>query len=120
MKIFNKLKGDYGEDLAAEYLKKIGYTVLKRNYKNEYGEIDVIALGEEYLVFVEVKMRTTDAFGLPSEAVTNTKMRKICQVAGAYIASKQLFDMPVRFDVIEILNGEINHIKNAFESYLSF
>lgn len=50
MKIFNKLKGDYGEDLAAEYLKKIGYTVLKRNYKNDYGEIDVIALGEEYLV----------------------------------------------------------------------
>ena len=49
MKIFNKLKGDYGEDLAAEYLKKIGYTVLKRNYKNEYGEIDEDKLMETAL-----------------------------------------------------------------------
>lgn len=120
MKIFNKVKGNLGEDIAADYLKKAGYTILKRNYKNDYGEIDIIALGEEYLIFVEVKMRTSTQFGLPAEAVTKAKMRKISQVAGGYIASKQLFDMPVRFDVIEVLGTEVNHIKNAFESYLSF
>ncbi len=65
-------------------------------------------------VFVEVKTRTTDFYGRPAEAVTFQKQRKYRQFALAYLSGRGLDDVPVRFDVIEIFMGEINHIENAF------
>ena len=109
-----KLLGKVGEDKAAQYLKKKGIKVLERNYKNHFGEIDIIAKDGEYTVFIEVKTRTSDDFGTPSEAVDYRKRQKYGLIAKSYLAAKGLFDTAVRFDVIEVENGKINHISDAF------
>ena len=111
---YKKLLGRVGEDKAADFLKKQGFKVTERNYKNAFGEIDIIAKDGEYTVFIEVKTRTGDAFGAPSEAVDARKRQKYAKVAKAYLAYKGLLDCACRFDVIEIEDGKINHIKDAF------
>lgn len=116
----NKQKGKLGEDLAAKYLKKKGYEIIARNYKNSYGEIDIIAAHSGYLIFVEVKARSSQEFGRPAEAVNNHKQRKISQVASGYIHVKRLYDADVRFDIVEVCDGQINHIENAFDSYIRY
>ena len=118
----NKLRGNAGERIAESYLKKHGYRILSRNFSTETGEIDLIVTDNEYLIFVEVKARLSDEFGLPSEAVDIRKQRKISMVASQYIKKNMLFGAPVRFDVIEVYfeTESINHIKNAFESYLRY
>ena len=114
MKIFNRLKGNMGEDLATDFLKRKKYKILERNYKNRVGEIDIIAKDKKIVVFVEVKARTSDQFGLPCEAVDLKKQQKIHNVASVYLKQQKLEDSEFRFDVIEILDGEINHIKDCF------
>ena len=109
-----KLLGKVGENKAAAFLKKQGIKILERNYKNNFGEIDIIAKDGEYTVFIEVKTRTDSAFGVPSEAVDYRKRQKYGLIAKAYLASKGLFDTAARFDVIEVENGKINHISDAF------
>lgn len=118
----NKLRGNAGERIAESYLKKHGYRILSRNFSTETGEIDLIATDNEYLIFAEVKARLSDEFGLPSEAVDIRKQRKISMVASQYIKKNMLFGAPVRFDVIEVYleTENVNHIKNAFESYLRY
>lgn len=118
----NKLRGNAGERIAESYLKKHGYRILSRNFSTETGEIDLIVTDNEYLIFVEVKARLSDEFGLPSEAVDIRKQRKISMVASQYIKKNMLFGAPVRFDVIEVYleTENVNHIKNAFESYLRY
>ena len=113
-KIFNKVVGDKGEGLAISYLKKQKYKILTTNFKNKIGEIDIIAKDKGILVFIEVKYRTNDYFGLPREAVTDQKQRKIKFVATSYITKNNLFDCPCRFDVVEILDNKINLIKDCF------
>ena len=122
MKRNNKTTGAAGEDAAAAYLKKAGYEILARNYVSRAGEIDIVAAGEGYLVFVEVKTRQSDLFGVPAEAVDIFKRRKISQAAAAYIAKMLLYDQPVRFDVIEVClsSGRLNHIVDAFNSFLRY
>lgn len=117
-----KAKGDFGEKLAVKYLKKQGYRILNTNFKTELGEIDIVMTDEVTLIFVEVKSRSTDNFGYPSEAVTFHKRGKINQVASQYIKKFMLFNVDVRFDVVEIYLEEnrINHIVNAFDSYLRY
>ena len=73
MKIFNKLKGDFGEEKATRYLKKQKYKILKRNFKNSIGEIDIIAKQKDVIVFVEVKARISQKFGHPFEAIDEEK-----------------------------------------------
>ena len=114
MKIFNKLKGDIGEELATRYLIKNHYKILDRNFKNSIGEIDIIAKTKDIVVFVEVKYRSTNLFGEPKEAVNIFKQQKIQKVAMCYLKLKKLEDKNIRFDVIEILDDKINHIENAF------
>ena len=109
-----KLLGSVGEKAAVKFLKKQGFKILETNYKNLFGEIDIIAKDGEYTVFTEVKTRSSDAFGAPSEAVDFKKRKKYEMIAQGYIVSKGIFDSAVRFDVIEIENGKINHIKDAF------
>lgn len=106
--------GAKGEFDATAYLKKKKYKILEKNYKNKLGEIDIIAKDKDYLVFVEVKTRSSQFFGRPSEAVTPTKQHKVRMAAQFYLKDKKLYDQPCRFDVIEVLDGEINHIENAF------
>ena len=121
-KVFNKETGGVGEKIAEKYLKSKGYVILERNYKTDVGEVDIIANDGNYLVFIEVKARRTDEFGLPAEAVDERKQRKISMVAAQYIKRNMYFNSACRFDVIEIYLGtrEINHIENAFDSYLKY
>ena len=113
-KIFNKVSGYGGEQKAVEYLKKKGYKILKTNYVTKIGEIDIIAKDGSCYVFVEVKFRASDYFGRPSEAVNIYKQRKIRNVATIYINKNRLFNETCRFDVIEVLGDEVNHIQNCF------
>ncbi|HDH06133.1 MAG TPA: YraN family protein [Nitrospirae bacterium] len=110
--------GQRGEGLAVEFLKKKGYKIIKQNYKTRIGEIDIIADDGGTLVFVEVKTRESIAYGMPFEAVTRYKKRKIANVALLYL--KKIKEVPpCRFDVVSIYydNGspEFELIKDAFE-----
>ena len=111
---YKKLLGRIGENKAAEFLKKQGYKILETNYKNSLGEIDIIAKDGEYTVFAEVKTRTTESFGAPSEAVDFRKRRQYFKVAQFYAVKKGISGAPMRFDVIEIEKEKINHIIDAF------
>ncbi|AMW20742.1 YraN family protein [Mycobacteroides chelonae] len=109
--------GSRGEDLAADYLSKDGFTVLDRNWRCRYGELDIIATDGEALVFVEVKTRTGRAFGTPAEAVTHTKLRRLRRLAGIWLAAHDGSWVAVRIDVIEVrLSGSgpaITHIRGV-------
>ena len=107
--------GNYGETLTAEYLQKSGYELLERNYRLRTGEIDIVATKDDFLVFVEVKLRKSGAFGRPCSAVNGAKMKKIIKTALHYMQKNQAFDKMVRFDVVEITGEDINHIEGAFE-----
>ena len=109
--------GKRSEIIAADYLKKKGYKILETNYKNKVGEIDVIAKDKDYIVFVEVKARMSQAFGHPFEAIDERKQQKIHAVASLYMVKHGIYGKPCRFDAISILgleNPEITHIIDAF------
>lgn len=112
-----KTFGNKGEDIAADFLKKKGYKIIQRNYKTPLGEADIIVKDNNTIVFVEVKARTSDAFGQPFEAVNYRKQEKFKKIALYYLKHNKS-EMPVRFDVVSILskkgNNEINHIMEAF------
>ena len=108
-------KGRQYELLAAEYLKNKGYLIIEQNFLAKTGEIDLIAKDDNTLVFCEVKYRTTEAFGLPQEAVDYKKQLKIRKTAAYYLYKNGYpEEQQVRFDVIGILKDKINHIKDAF------
>lgn len=107
--------GNLGEDAASEYLKKNGYIVIERNYRLRTGEIDIIATIDDFLVFVEVKFRENDLLARPGAAVGREKINKIVKTSLHYMQKHNDFERMVRYDVIEILKGEINHIIGAFE-----
>jgi putative endonuclease len=114
MKTDKRVFGDAGENLAVKYLENKNYKILKRNYVCPLGEIDVIARRENDLVFVEVKTRSTAAFGGALLAVTELKRRKTARAAISYIKRfKPKYDNII-FDIIAITDGEIEHIENAF------
>ncbi|GBD98391.1 hypothetical protein BMS3Abin07_00403 [bacterium BMS3Abin07] len=110
--------GERGEDLAVSYLKKSGYRIIERNYRNPFGEIDIIALHSGTIVFVEVKTRKTDEYGMPFEAVNYHKQRKLKNTALMYLKRFKK-GVSARFDVVSIFmnNGEekVRLIKDAFE-----
>lgn len=113
--------GKVAEDLAAEYLQKNGYKIITRNFRFQKAEIDIIAEKENLIIIVEVKARSTDAFMLPQEAVTKTKIKSIVTAANHYLEE---FDKnsEVRFDIISVLPDEkkkliVEHITGAFEAF---
>ncbi len=109
----NKRLGSRGEGKARRYLKRNGWKILEKNYKNPFGEVDIIAQKEDVIAFIEVKTRLSDKYGQPSEAVTENRKRKYILAANYYFTGREI-EVTVRFDIIEILYGEINHIENAF------
>ena len=114
-KQFNKVEGTKGEIKACNYLKKKKYKILEVNYRNRLGQIDIIAQQKKTIVFIEVKSRSTLAFGRPSEAVDRRKQEKIKSVAMLYLIANKLTESQSRMDVIEMIgDNEINHIINAF------
>lgn len=110
----NRKSGIDGENTAAEYLKKQGYIILERNFSTKIGEIDIIAQDKDTIVFVEVKARENTKFGQPIESITQQKVHSIIRTAQWYLTAKRKYNSPCRFDVVEILRGEVTHTKNAF------
>lgn len=101
--------------MAATYLQHQGVTIWERNYLCQSGEIDLIGRDQEYLVFFEVKYRSSADMGHPEEAVGPSKRRRICRVADYYRYVKRISqEVAVRYDVIAIEGEQIRWIKNAF------
>lgn len=109
-----RVVGRRGEDVAAKYLAKEKYKILDRNFACHFGEIDIVALDGDTVVFVEVKARKNDSFGLPREAVNTHKQKTIVQCAKYWLYNKRRTGAAVRFDVVEILGDKVNHIVDAF------
>ncbi len=108
--------GTHYEDIAVKFLEDNKYTILERNFRFHRDEIDIIAKDKDTIVFVEVKYRSTEIKGYPSEAVDYKKQKVISKVALYYITSKlKRTEVPCRFDVVGILGDKIEHIKNAFD-----
>ena len=123
MKKFNKEVGNYGENIAKNYLMSENYELLELNYRNRYGEIDIICFDKDVIVFVEVKSRFDTTFGNPLESINLKKQKKIVNLSLLYIIKKRFTNINCRFDVIEIYfnkfndANKINHIKDAFRTY---
>lgn len=112
----NRTAGALGEDAACQALRRARIKVLERNYRRPTGEIDIIAQEGRTLLFIEVKARSSTKYGRPAEAVTRTKQLHILRTAMCYLAEHGLDDASVRFDVIEVLPGEVRHIRAAFDA----
>lgn len=111
--------GLVGEKLAANHMKNKGYCILDQNYRTKIGELDIIAKKDNSIVFIEVKTRTSNVYGRPSEAVDTKKQKKIRRLSQQYIVYKNLKENWIyRFDVIEVhiigKKYKIEHIENAF------
>ena len=116
--------GKRGESLVGHYLEQKGFKVLAYNYKQKFGEVDIIAQKEEVIAFVEVKLRTNPLFSM-SDLITKSKKDKIIKTAKYYIANNNFTDTIFRFDVAFVheceINGqldyEIEYLENAFAPY---
>lgn len=113
-----KTIGNTAENIAKNFLKTKGYTIITSNFRSKSGEIDIIASDNDYLVFIEVKYRKSLKNGLPREAVNYKKQLHIIQTAQYYLLINNIYNKNCRFDVVEIFgnieNPEINLIQNAF------
>lgn len=105
--------GRQAEDLAARFLLDNGYTLVTRRFSARGGEIDLIALDGEILVFVEVKARDGRT-GRPEEAVDMRKARRLAAAAQAYLAKMNEVDRTIRFDLVAIEGQEIRHLPDFF------
>ncbi len=117
MKSDNRIKGIYAENIACIYLCEKGYTLLKRNFNVKGAEIDIIAMKNRILSIIEVKARSSEEYGRPSEAVDFKKQTKIKYAAALYYQCNELLEFDeFSFDVIEIdlVSDSINHLINAF------
>ncbi|EAY31138.1 YraN family protein [Microscilla marina] len=118
MKTPQQKKGKYGENLAAAFMQNKGYTLLERNYRYKRGEIDIIAQTGDVLVFVEVKLRSSDNFGLPEESVSENQQNLIIQTAEQYIEEID-WESDIRFDIVAIelkshQSPQITYFEDAF------
>ena len=113
--------GKKGEQAAANFMKNEGYKVLKRNWSMYRHEIDIVAEDEEYIIFVEVKTRTSRQWGNPEDFISKAKIRRIVEAADLYLQINDI-EKPARFDIISaVWDGqvfEIEHIDDAFLSPL--
>ncbi len=99
----NKQTGKLGEDLAAHYLKKNGYTILHRNYATRYGELDIVATKNNKVCFIEVKTRSNLLKGKPHEAVTYRKIQHLKFAAEIYLLKNKIKDCKLSLDSISII-----------------
>jgi putative endonuclease len=116
-----KEKGQEGERLAVRFLRRQGYRILDRNYRNRLGEIDIVAEDRGVLVFTEVRTLKASAGHLPEETIQWKKQQRLSRTALAYIQYKRLEDRPARFDVVSVIfDGDrptLRHIPDAFEMW---
>jgi putative endonuclease len=120
MTLRRKLLGRQGEDAATNYLKKNNYQILCRNYTCKLGEIDIVARERDFIVFVEVRSRSSEDFGLPQETINRRKKMKLRNLARYYLKETGKSDENCRFDIIALVLEEggnvkrLEHIENAF------
>lgn len=112
-------QGRAAEEAAVQYLQKQGYEILARNYYIKGGEIDIVAQNENVIVFVEVRMRKQNYFGMPEETVDVKKQQRIIKTAEHFLVEHGLIDAYCRFDVLGVSKKkedayEIRHYSNAF------
>lgn len=110
--------GKRGEQIAGRYLRRSGYLIIARNYRAAGAEVDLIAVEDQTLVFVEVKARTGTALGSPEEAVDERKQERIRRAAQVYAIQHRVLEAPMRFDVVAITgagrNRRLELIRDAF------
>ena len=116
-----KSLGRRGEDAAAKYLRRLGYVIVARGHKGAIGEIDLVAVDQRIVVFVEVKTRTSHDAGHPADAVDDAKQRRLTRLALSYLKRHDLLEHAARFDVVAVTwpagkgKPTIEHFINAFE-----
>jgi putative endonuclease len=112
--------GRQGEKLAQEYLKEHGYFIVETNYRSPEGEVDFVASRGDFLVFVEVRARSTRKFGTPEESLTSRKRQKLIAVSQHYLQNRDISHPFWRMDFIAVeLDGSgtptrIEHFEDAF------
>lgn len=113
-----KIIGKEGEKLAINFLEKKGYTILEKNFRCFLGEIDIIGLNKKIIVFIEVKLRNSNKFGLAQNSLIKTKQKRLKKIALYYLKTKNLLESSSRFDVVAInlenKKYKITLFKNAF------
>lgn len=115
-----KVTGRAGEEYAYQYLEKLGYKIVERNYQTRYGEIDLICRDDKGLVFVEVKTKTGLGFGSPEEMFDRRKLEKVRKMSTIYLGGKEV---ACRIDMIAVVidrregSAEIRHYKNVAEQF---
>ncbi|MBF0384916.1 MAG: YraN family protein [Candidatus Omnitrophica bacterium] len=119
--VLSKKTGNFGEEIAATFLKEHGYKIIARNYRNRFGEIDIIAREKGILCFVEVKTRRNSAFGSPFEAIGEFKKKRMITSTKLYLEEIKMNDVQVRFDAVFITLDEDGTwqkslIKGSFEA----
>ena len=113
--------GRSGERVAARYLRRRGFCIVAERVCSTWGEIDLVAIQGRTVVFVEVKTRSSDAYGQPEEAVTYEKQRRLTRLALAFLSRHDLLNCKARFDVVSVLWSpqawfpQIHHIQDAFQ-----
>ena len=116
-----KTLGQRGEQAAARFLRRLGYTIVARSDRSRIGEIDLIAVDKRTVVFVEVKTRRSHDKGHPADAVDAEKQRRLTRAALTFLKHHELLENSSRFDVVAVTWPEdkrrptIEHFKNAFE-----
>ena len=123
MHSYNKDIGSFGEALARDYLISKGYKILNMNFRNKFGEIDIICKKNNLLIFCEIKSRYSNSFGYPIESITCYKPKQIIKLSELYLISKKYYNFNVRYDIIEVIFNTItsshiiNHVQDAFRAY---
>lgn len=110
--------GRWGEDKAAQFLERKGYRIMERDWRVGHRDLDIVALDDDTLVFVEVKTRCNDYFMEPEQAVDRKKIRSLTIAANAFVKMHRA-NLPIRFDIITVVGTNdndchINHIESAF------
>ena len=112
--------GEQGERVAARYLRRLGYHIVALRLRHRYGEIDIIAVDKQTVVFVEVKTRRNENLGRAAEAVDEKRQTRLTRAALAYLTSHDLLEYASRFDVMEVIwpaekrRPEVRHLIDAF------
>lgn len=121
-RLLTKLLGDRGERAAARYLRRCGFRILEHQHRTNRGEIDLVCLEGDRIVFVEVKTRRTRRAGHPVESVTPVKQQQLTRLALAWLKRHRLLERPARFDVVTVdwpddaRRPVIEHIRDAFDA----
>lgn len=112
------IQGRAGEDAAIRFLKELGFGILERNWRCRVGEVDVICLDRDTLVFVEVRTRGTSARTSPAQSVNRCKITKLTRAASFFLSQHGWWERPCRFDVVAVIHSaqgyRLEHIPDAF------